>query len=86
VGKIGQELEFSGQAPAVQALRRLMKHAAKNGCLRCKDLTLAADAFFANLIGPLQIGLLLGIDASPTHGGLGKKSTERAAALIARLG
>ncbi len=83
-GNVANELYRGGREPAIQAVMRILQHGAKEGFCSANDVDMLLTAFFNVLVGPLQMGLLLGVDPQPTDDAL-RARTDLAIRVIARL-
>lgn len=66
-GSVARELDRGGRARVVEAAARLFRHGAARGFYAPDAVELMTVAFFNILIGPLQVGLLLGVEPPPTE-------------------
>ena len=73
-GHVAKELYRSGREPVVQAALRILRHGAEQGFCKSGDIELLLTTFFNVLVGPLQMGLLLGTEPPPTDDVLHKRA------------
>jgi AcrR family transcriptional regulator len=83
-GHVAKELYRSGREPVVQAALRVLQHGAEQGFCKSDDIELLLTTFFNVLVGPLQMGLLLGVEPPPTDDVLHKRA-DLAIRVIAKL-
>jgi AcrR family transcriptional regulator len=75
---VARELDASGRAPVIAAVRKLFQQGAERGYIEHADISLTLRVFFGVLVGDLQIQLLLGLGTQPTA----KTVRERAAIAV----
>lgn len=83
-GHVAKELYRSGREPVVQAALAILQHGARQGFCKSGDIELLLTTFFNVLVGPLQMGLLLGTEPPPTDDLLHKRA-DFAIHVIAKL-
>jgi AcrR family transcriptional regulator len=83
-GHVAKELYRSGREPAIQAVLRILRHGAEEGFCKGSDVDVLLTTFFNVLVGPMQMGLLLGVDPQPTQDAL-RARADLAIRVIARL-
>ncbi len=69
-GNVANELYRSGREPVIQAVLRILQHGARQGFCKGSDIELLLTTYFHVLVGPLQMGLLLGVEPPPTEDAL----------------
>jgi AcrR family transcriptional regulator len=83
-GHVARELYRGGREPAIQAVLRILRHGAEEGFCKGSDIEMLLTTFFNVLVGPLQMGLLLGVDPQPTDDAL-RARADLAIRVIAKL-
>ena len=63
---MARELEASGRAPVLAAVRKLFQDGAEPGYIESREISLLIRVFFGVLVGDLQTQLLLGLGTEPS--------------------